>query len=49
MVADHNRNGFRNATIVLYLAVTFSVPQLLVQAHAQRAAVPAQAGGASFA
>jgi len=49
VVAGHNHNGFGNATILLYLAVTFSVQRLLVQARAQRAAIPAQAGPASFA
>jgi hypothetical protein len=38
-----------NWRIVLILAVTFSVQRLLVQARAQRAAIPAHAGPASFA
>jgi len=49
VAAGHNRNGLGNATILRYLAVTFSVQRLLVQARAQRAAIPAQAGPASFA
>lgn len=49
VVAGHNRNGFGSATLLLYLAVTFSMQRLLVQARVQRAAIPAQAGQASFA
>ena len=37
------------ATILLYLAVTFSVQWLLVQAREEWAAVPAQVGPTSFA
>jgi hypothetical protein len=49
VVAGHNRNGFGDATILLYRAVTLSVQRLLVQARAQPAAIPAQAGPALFA
>jgi hypothetical protein len=49
VVAGHNRNGFSSVTIRRYLAVTFSVQRLLVQACAQRAAIPAQASPVSFA
>jgi phage-related baseplate assembly protein len=39
----------QDATILLYLAVTFSVQRLLIQAREERAAVPAQVGPTSFA
>jgi hypothetical protein len=42
-------DSFGNATILRYLAITFSVQRLVIQACAQRAAIPAQAGQALFA
>jgi hypothetical protein len=49
VVAGHNRCGLGSATILLHLAVTFSLQRLLAQVRAQRVAIAAQAGPASIA
>ena len=49
MVGGKGPDNFGNATILIYLAVTFTVQRLVVQGRSQRAAFPVQAGSTGFA
>ena len=49
VVGGKGPDNFGNATILIYLAVTFTVQRLVVQGRSQRAAFPVQAGSTGFA